>query len=66
MQAFQFYIDDDRYSVPTVLFVDTDHEDGAMALAQRVFGQSDKYRRLKAFQGDVLRFTLGEDVTEDA
>jgi hypothetical protein len=44
LQTFEFYLDDDRYAVPTLKLVVADDEAFALATAQRLLDESRHHR----------------------
>jgi hypothetical protein len=44
LQTFEFYLDDDRYSVPTLKLVVADDEARALAVAQTLLDESGHHR----------------------
>jgi hypothetical protein len=56
MQAFQFYIQDDRYTVPSLLFVEARSPDRARAMAERHLRSSPHFSRIDVYLDDNRLF----------
>jgi len=55
LHTFEFYLDDDRYAVPTLHLVDSDDEPGALAVARRLLEESAHYRGIEVcLEGERL------------
>lgn len=53
LQTFAFYLDDDRYAVPTLVFAPAEDEVAAMAVAQRFLNDSAHHRGVEVcFEGE--------------
>jgi hypothetical protein len=59
MQAFQFYIEDDRYSVPSLLVVETATAARARELAMRQLQRSPHYSSIAVYSGHDYLFVVG-------
>ena len=59
MQTFQFFVTDDRFSTPTLMFVQTRDEKSAQLLAQRML-QNHHYSAVEAWMGEERLFVVGE------
>jgi hypothetical protein len=59
MRAFSFYIFDDRYSVPTLVFVPANDEPEARDLAAHRLAETRHYRKVEVWEGDALLFSCG-------
>jgi hypothetical protein len=64
MQAFQFYIHDDRYTVPSLLFVEARSPERVRAIAQEHLRSSPHFSRVEVYLGDERLF--GVSVVTDA
>jgi hypothetical protein len=62
MQAFQFYIEDDRYSVPSFLVVETATASRARELAMGQLQRSPHYSSIAVYSGDNYLFLVGQKV----
>jgi hypothetical protein len=60
VQDFQFYVTDDRYSVPSLMFVQTKDEASAHDLAARLLDNKN-YHAVDVWQDDTRLFTLTDD-----
>jgi hypothetical protein len=56
MQAFQFYIQDDRYTVPTLLFVEARSPERARAIAERHLRSSPHFSGIDVYLDDKRLF----------
>lgn len=65
MQAFQFYIQDDRYSVPSLLFVEARSPERAKAIALKHLESSPHFRSIDVYLGDDRLFRLGGERNRD-
>ena len=61
MQDFQFYVTDDRYTVPTLLFVQSRNVATARDLARRMMTDP-HHRGVDVWTDDTLIFSLDEAV----
>lgn len=52
MRTFSLYLDDDRYSVPTLEFLTVRDEARAREIASRRLFESEHYRRASLVEGD--------------
>jgi len=43
LHTFEFYLDDDRYAVPTLQLVAADHHEDALIIAERLLEESDHH-----------------------
>jgi len=59
MADFEVYIDDDRYSVPTLYLITATGEQGARAKAQEVLDASDHHQGVELRQDGERIFVLG-------
>ena len=59
VSTFEFFVDDARYSVPTLLIVDARDEDGALHAAKRLLDDNGHYRGLEAWLNGERLFGLG-------
>ena len=58
MRTYSFYIEDDRYSVPTLLFVPAEDDRGARRLARTELDDSPHYRGIEVREDDRFLFRL--------
>jgi hypothetical protein len=63
MRHFQFYVTDDRYSVRSLMLVETHDTPAARALAQRLLAQDPHYHRIDAWADELLLFSVREAAT---
>ena len=59
MQDFQFLVTDDRYSVPSLRFVEAKDADAARAIAERLLLEHENYHVIDAWEGGAHAFTVG-------
>ena len=59
MQAFQFFVTDDRLGAPSLMFVQTRDEQSARSLAQRML-QNQHYSAVEVWAGENRLFVVGE------
>ena len=59
MQAFQFYVEDDRYSVPSLLIVEAASAKRARVLALDHMQRSPHYVSIAVYLGDRRLFVVG-------
>ena len=59
VQDFQFLVTDDRYSVPSLRFVEASDADAARAIAERLLREHEHYHVIDVWDGDVRLFTVG-------
>ena len=59
MQDFQFFVTDDRYSVPSIMFVQTKDEGAARQLAERLLINK-YYHAVEVWDGEARLFALAE------
>ena len=59
MQSFQLFIRDDRYSVPTLVFVEVATAERARARAEEILLQSPHYLSVEVVRGRQGLFTVG-------
>ena len=59
MEDFQFYVIDDRYSVRSLMLVQTKDEVTALSLAGRML-ENQHYRGIEVWRGDRKLFNVGE------
>jgi hypothetical protein len=52
MRIYTLYIDDDRYSVPSLLSIEHEDDDGAMAHAVRLLASSSHYLAVEVWEDD--------------
>lgn len=57
---YQFLIVDDRYTVPTLRFVQATSAERALDLAQQALDENNHHLGVEVWAGDELLFTLGE------
>ena len=60
MRHFQFYVTDDRYSVRSLMLVETHDMQAARTLAQRLLAEGPHYHRIDAWADELLLFSLRE------
>lgn len=65
MRDFKFLVNDDRYSVPTLMLVQAAHYERACELAENVLSESPHHLAVEVWENDVLLATLGELPTPD-
>jgi len=58
MPICSFFTEDDRYSVPTLVFVNVKDKADARAFAKQTLKASRHHIRVEARKADVLMFTL--------
>ena len=58
MKSFQFLVTDDRYTVPTLLFVESVSRVAAKALAKRQLESDRHYRAVEVWEGDAMILSL--------
>jgi hypothetical protein len=63
MRSFALYIQDVRYSVPTLEFIVAEDEAGARALAQRLLDQSRDHVSITATEDNLPIFVVSRDRT---
>jgi hypothetical protein len=61
VQAFQFYIQDDRYTVPSLLFVEARSPERVRAMAETRLRSSPHFSRIEVYLGDERLFSVGAD-----
>ena len=59
MKDFQLFIDDDRYSVPTVQIIIVESEDRAREIAQQMMGESRHHLGVEVCEQGRRLFGLG-------
>ena len=59
MQAFTFFIEDDRYAVPSMLMVEAVSPDRARELALDHMQRSPHYTSISVYAGDQCLFVVG-------
>ena len=59
MQAFTFFVEDDRYSVPSMLMVEAISPNRARELALDHMQRSPHYKGISVYAGDLLLFAVG-------
>lgn len=59
MRDFQIYIDDDRYSVPTLHIASLASEARALEIAERYMRESDHHLGVEVREDDKVVFSLG-------
>ena len=59
MRTFQIYIDDDRYTVPTLQIATLAGEAGALEIAERLLGDSDHHLGVEICEDGKPLFGLG-------
>jgi hypothetical protein len=64
MIAYQLYIQDDRYSVPTLCFLEAEHDLQAIDIARRKLAVSIHHRRIEIRCGDTYVGGCGEAETD--
>jgi hypothetical protein len=52
MKIYTFYIDDDRYGVPTLLSEEITDDVRALTFANQLFSKSDHYRAIEIWEDD--------------
>jgi hypothetical protein len=60
-RSYSIYIHDDRYSVPTLLFVVADADERARELATQRLAESAHYTGIDVHHEDTLLFSLKAD-----
>ena len=65
MRIFTFYIHDDRYSVPDLLFVDANDDDSARDLAFGRLNQSTHYLAIDVHEGETPLFVVERTPTPE-
>ena len=65
MRDYSFYIEDDRYTVPTLLFVTTKDNASARRLARAKLRASPHHLSVEVFDGDRPQFKLAPPVAAD-
>ncbi len=60
MRDFQFYVTDDHYSAPSLMFVQTRDASAALALAKRLLNDHGCYRAVDVWDGDERLFRVKE------
>ena len=58
MPICSFFTEDDRYSVPTLMFANVRNEAAARKLARETLGASPHHIQVEARKADVLMFTV--------
>ena len=58
MKSFQFLVTDDRYTVPTLVFVESLSKAAAKALAKRQLESDRHYRAVEVWEGDAMIYSL--------
>ena len=61
MQSYQFFVADDRYSVPNLLFVEAANDMSARLLAEQTLVRSPHYLGVDVYADDRLVFALSTD-----
>ena len=59
LQDFQFYVTDDRYSVPSLLFVEATDANAARAIAERLLREREHYHVIEVWERDARVFSVG-------
>jgi hypothetical protein len=59
MQTFEFYIDDDRYGVPTLHLATLADEGLARQIAETLLGDSPHHRGVEVCEGGARLFGIG-------
>ena len=59
MRTFQFFVDDDRYSVPTLSLVTVKDDRRAREWADRLMSQSEHHRGVEVCEGGIRLFGIG-------
>ena len=59
MKTYILYVEDGRYAAPTLLTIDAQDDNGALADAQRRLGDSTHYRAIQVFEDERLVATVG-------
>jgi hypothetical protein len=65
MLTFAFYVDDDRYTVPTLKLEICENENEALARAHTVLGQSHHYRGVEVCLDGKRVFGIGSYVNSE-
>jgi hypothetical protein len=58
MKVFQLQIEDDRYSIPSLLFLEAASEVRARVRAEEILVRSPHHRSVEVYEGETLVFTL--------
>jgi hypothetical protein len=61
MQSYQFFVQDDRYSVPNLMFVQAANDLRARSLAEQTLVRSPHYLGVDVYAEDRLVVALGGD-----
>jgi hypothetical protein len=59
VRTFELYIDDDRYSTPTLVLADVVDEERALELAKKKFAEDERHRGIEVCENGVRLFGLG-------
>ena len=59
MPTFEVYIDDDRYEVPSLYFINSRNDAGARAAAQRLLDESPHHQGVELRRDGVRLFAVG-------
>jgi hypothetical protein len=65
MLAFQFYVHDDRYTVPSLLFVEARSPERARVIAQEHLRSSPHFSKIDVHLGDERLFRVGASARRD-
>lgn len=58
MKVFQLQIDDDRYSIPSLLFLEAASAGRAKVRAEEILERSPHHRSVEVYEGETLVFTV--------
>jgi hypothetical protein len=65
MQAFQFYVQDDRYTVPSLLFVEAQSPERVRAIAEKHLRSSPHFSHVDVYLGDDRLFGISAARRDD-
>jgi hypothetical protein len=65
MLAFQFYVHDDRYAVPSLLFVEARSPERARVIALEHLRSSPHFSKIDVYLGDERLFRVGGSARRD-
>ena len=64
MRSYQFFVVDDRYSVPNLLFVQVANDLRARSLAEQTLGRSPHHVSVGVYSSERLLFALSQSAVQ--
>ncbi|HEX4199205.1 MAG TPA: hypothetical protein VHZ26_17345 [Caulobacteraceae bacterium] len=64
MKVFQLQIEDDRYSIPSLMFLEAANEGRARIRVGEILDRSPHHRSVEVYEGETLVFTLSSVLAE--